>query len=115
MIARKDVLRPAMLQIDPSDQAWFGWIENSKWNGFARPFFDHDTAVNLLTDLGFDYWYDPGLDAFVVPVDFPDEEDVVWPGVAFECADPLPGYVMTVYPIGAGEWAWLDIPVSEWC
>lgn len=85
-----------------------GYTDGTEWNGFARPLFTYETALQVLHDSepnGFRWTYVEAEDAFQVESDFqPDDEPDVFAGMAVS----VNGIQIRVYPIGSGSWIWSE-------
>jgi hypothetical protein len=99
------------------DRPVAGYTDGSRWNGWATPVFDFDTATTIMRDvdeanrrLGLDeededaefVSYNPDQDAFLVGhADGP---------IAFHGYDiDAVGERIHVYPLGTRYWTWVEV------
>lgn len=94
------IYRRACFEIEGCDACFDGWSDGTVWNGWARPWFDFQTAQTVLAALAPGWRYDEQGDAFITPNDDGGES---WPAVSVELPD---GGAAKLYPIGSGSWIW---------
>lgn len=84
-----------------------GFTDGNRWNGWAIPYFEFETAQEIMAETGEDpsvFRYDPEEDAFIYNnPDWPEEPEVY--GATFIDIDGKP---VKVYGIGAGFWCWYE-------
>lgn len=70
------------------------------WNGCGKPHFEKHVLLDLIQkQLLADVEYDEAKDSFIANVDGEDDE---YPAMTIT----VDGIAKTVYPVGAGSWAW---------
>lgn len=98
--------KPAIFSNDWGAQTEYpGYTDGYRWNGWAMPYFDFETALRVAADTTSDespVRYDAERDAFVYEsADWPDEPEI------FEATTiEVDGKPIKVYGIGAGSWTW---------
>jgi hypothetical protein len=91
-------LTPATFLIEP-DHEFKGFDNGTRWNGFACPLFDFETASKIAIAMS-DGVYSTSVDAFIFD---PNSEDPYYfTGIEIEG--------QKLYPIGGGYWTWVIIP-----
>lgn len=84
-----------------------GFTDGDRWNGWAMPLFDFETAKRIVERTGEPesvFRYDPETDTFIYNLeDFPDEPEIF--GASFIEVD---GQVIKTYGIGSGSWVWYE-------
>src|SRR5918911_1955847 len=107
-------LRAARFYLDGTlDRPVVGYTDGSRWNGWATPVFDRDTAVQVMTAVndaneGEDdqrsISYDADRDAFLIhDSNHPDEGPEVVPGYDVD----VDGQHRHVYALGTRAWPWV--------
>jgi hypothetical protein len=94
------IYRRARFEIEGCDTCFEGWSDGTALNGWARAWFDFQTAQTVLAALAPGWLYDGQADAFITPGDDGEES---WPVAIVELPD---GGAAKLYPIGAGSWIW---------
>jgi PAS domain-containing protein len=95
------------------DRPVVGYIDGSRWNGWATPVFDRDTAMQVMTavndanegeDDQSSISYDADRDAFLIHEPMhPDEGPEVVPGYDVD----VDGQHRHVYALGTRAWRWV--------
>lgn len=101
------IFERAEFQLDSiPDASFVGYSDGSDWNGFECPYFEYDTAREVLRRSeinGFEWSYDASDDTFIVSNNLtPDDEPERFDGMTIEAE----GLHIKVYPIGAYSWIW---------
>src|SRR5919198_11176 len=107
-------LRAARFYLDGTlDRPVVGYTDGSRWNGWATPVFDRDTAMQVMTAVndaneGEDdqrsISYDADRDAFLIhDPNHPDEGPEVVPGYDVD----VDGQHRHVYALGTRAWPWV--------
>ena len=94
------IYRRARFEVEGCDACFEGWSDGTAWNGWARPWFDFQTAQTVLAALAPGWRYDEQADAFITPGEDGEES---WPVTIVDLPD---GGAARLYPIGAGSWIW---------
>ena len=102
-----NVIASAKFQLDwLPDVVFAGYTDDSDWNGFERPYFDRETAIDLLQRCeasGYTWEYDEVNDEFIViQAGSGDDYREAFVGEIFDVGDQI----MRLYPIGADSWIW---------
>lgn len=88
-----------------SNEAFDGWSDGRRWNGWAMPRFERSEAERLIESLKDQRArFDAERDAFITVSQEGEEEG--WPGESVVVSD---GSVLTVYGVGAGAWIWDEV------
>ena len=99
-------MRRAIFSGDWMDETWPGFTDGMRWNGWAMPLFEFETASKIFADIGnpSEFWFDSEKDAFVYAnPDFPDEPEIF--GASFI---EVEGRTIKAYGVGAGSWCWYE-------
>lgn len=84
-----------------------GFSDGNRWNGWAMPYFEFDTAQAIAAEFeGEDSTlrYQKDIDAFIyTSANCPDAPEA-YAGTWID----IEGKPMKVYPIGAGSWCWYE-------
>lgn len=98
-------MRHAKFTIDTFiDEVFDGFTQNDTWNGWARPFFNHDEAQKIVSAhkrQGLNAYYDQASDEFAFEVASSIGDYDVFPCVEISG--------MKLYPVGAGCWIWEEV------
>ena len=95
------IYKKARFSIEGLDDNEFeGWTAGERWNGWAKPLFEHQVATRLAELLVGQLRYDSSADAFIGSS---EDKEEVW---AAEIIDLPDGGQAKVYGIGAGYWIW---------
>ena len=91
------------------ENAYVGYTDGSKWNGWATPYFTYLTALEVMYDynecVGEEIMkYDPIYDQFYI-LNKESEELEVWKGKQYATE----GGIVCLYGIGAYSWVWDEI------
>lgn len=99
----QQTLRRATFRADWMDETLPGFTHGHKWNGWAMPLFEFETANKILDSMK-PLAYDQKADAFIfTDPDWPDEPDIY--AASFI---EVEGRTVKVYGIGAGFWCWYE-------
>ena len=108
-------MKKTTFEIEPLEgQAFEGFTEGQRWNGWACPLFTRDESDRLVgawNALGYKADYDSAADMYrFAPIDRFGDPD---PDLSDEEeAEHFGSFVvdgMTLYPIGAGAWIWEEV------
>lgn len=91
------------------ENAYVGYTDGSKWNGWATPYFTYLTALEVMYDYNEDAGkeimkYDPIYDQFYI-LDKESGELEVWKGKQYVTEE----VIVCLYGIGAYSWVWDEI------
>lgn len=91
------------------ENAYVGYTDGSKWNGWATPYFTYLTALEVMYDYNEDAGeeimkYDPIYDQFYI-LDKESEELEVWKCKQYVTEEGI----VCLYGIGAYSWVWDEI------
>lgn len=91
------------------ENAYVGYTDGSKWNGWATPYFTYLTALEVMYDYnecaGEEIMkYDPIYDQFYI-LDKESKELKVWKGKQYATEEGI----VCLYGIGAYSWVWDEI------
>ena len=91
------------------ENAYVGYTDGSKWNGWATPYFTYLTALEVMYDYNEDAGeeimkYNPIYDQFYI-LDKESEELEVWKGKQYATEEGI----VCLYGIGAYSWVWDEI------
>ena len=91
------------------ENAYVGYTDGSKWNGWATPYFTYLTALEVMYDYNEDVGeeimkYDPIYDQFYI-LDKESGELKVWKGKQYATEEGI----VCLYGIGAYSWVWDEI------
>lgn len=91
------------------ENAYVGYTDGSKWNGWATPYFTYLTALEVMYDYNEDAGeeimkYDPIYDQFYI-LDKESGELKVWKGKQYATEEGI----VCLYGIGAYSWVWDEI------
>lgn len=100
------IYRRTRFEVEGCDASFDGLSDGTAWNGWARPWFDSQTAQTVLAALAPGWRYDEHADAFITPSD--DGES--WPAATVDLPD---GGAAKLYPIGAGSCIWDETAGGE--
>jgi hypothetical protein len=93
--------RKAQFEIEGVEGLFEGWTEGRRWNGWATPHFEFETAKKVVASAGGRY--DSDKDVFLTKGN--DGEDT-WPATTINV---LGGTELKVYPVGAWAWIWDEV------
>lgn len=101
---RADLPTYSAIEVDadwlPDGMTLPAYSNGMRWNGWAMPYFERDTATRLLA-IAEDLTYDEAADHFVMKGQDGDEADV-FAATMIE----VDGKTIKVYPVGLGSWTW---------
>ena len=91
------------------ENAYVGYTDGSKWNGWATPYFTYLTALEVMYDYNEDVGeeimkYNPIYDQFYI-LDKESGELKVWKGKQYATEEGI----VCLYGIGAYSWVWDEI------
>lgn len=91
------------------ENAYVGYTDGSKWNGWATPYFTYLTALEVMYDYNEDVGeeimkYDPIYDQFYI-LDKESGELEVWKSKQYATEEGI----VCLYGIGAYSWVWDEI------
>jgi hypothetical protein len=96
----------AIFQLDSLPALCFaGFSDGSDWNGFEVPYFDRETAEEILRISeanGYGWRYDEEIDGFFVSGPGGEDDVALFEGATIT----VEGVARRVYGIGAGSWIW---------
>jgi hypothetical protein len=97
--------RRARFTLAESDEAFDGWTDGRRWNGWEMPRFERSEAERLIKWLKDERArFDEEREAFITISQ--DGEEEVWPAESVVISD---GSKQVVYGIGAGAWIWDEV------
>lgn len=97
------IFSKAFFTLDGLENAFEGWTDGTLWNGFEKPKFDRETAVTVLSAMGFRWEFKNTEDSFHVIGCNDDDEPSVYSSELIALPD---GGTAKVYGIGSGDWIW---------
>ena len=91
------------------ENAYVGYTDGKKWNGWATPYFTYLTALEVMYDYNEDVGeeimkYDPIYDQFYI-LEKESGELEVWKGKQYATEEGI----VCLYGIGAYSWVWDEI------
>lgn len=86
------------------DKAYFGFIEQGvDWNGWVCSWFTKEVVEEILTYLGYEWYYHSNNDTFEFR--WPDDKEVEWLSGQNVLVDDT---IEHLYPLGNRSWIWLE-------